>query len=264
MRPHTSKGGYKDSLTIRRHRAFLLKIIAGAVVALAIIVGAIYFLFFSSVLKITTITINDDTNINKEQVTLAINNFLDTKSWFLRVRRNILFLNSGNLEAVLRDQMPLIKDISISKKYPHGLSVNLKEHLPLGIWCYSGSQCQYFDKDMAVWGNPGHSSGFILLSVDDQRVGTEKVVDEKFFKSILDTIQDLPESITTKEVIIPEMSLNDFKIVTDKGYYIFFSYDSDLAGQLKVLKLFLGGKAKDPSFQPQYIDLRINGRIYYK
>lgn len=256
--------GYKDSLALQRQRFFQLKIVGAVIIALAIITGAIYFLFFSSVLRITAITINTDSNINQEDITLTANTFLDAKTWFLKVRRNIFLVNSDNLEADLRTQFPLIRDVSVKKKYPHTLNISLKEHVPLGIWCYSGHQCQYFDKNMAVWGNPGQSSGFILLNVNDKRSNKDKVIDEHFFKPILDAVKDLPKPLIAKEVIIPEQSLSDFKVVTDSGYYLLFSYESNLANQLKALKLFLDSKADDLAFQPQYIDLRIDGRVYYK
>ena len=51
-------------------------------------------------------------------------------------------------------------------------------------------------------------------------------------------------------------------------YYIIFSTDSDIKNQLDVLKIFLNDKTNNSApvggFHPQYIDLRIENKIYYK
>ena len=67
-----------------------------------------------------------------------------------------------------------------------------------------------------------------------------------------------------KSVVIPENSLNEFRVYTDRSFYLVFSLDSNIKGQAEVLKIFLDERAKDPNFNPQYLDLRIGGRIYLK
>ena len=64
--------------------------------------------------------------------------------------------------------------------------------------------------------------------------------------------------------MIPENSFDEFRVYTDRGFYLIFSLDSNIKNQTDVLRIFLDEKSKDPNFNPQYLDLRIDGRIYYK
>ena len=70
--------------------------------------------------------------------------------------------------------------------------------------------------------------------------------------------------IKTRSVTIPENSVDEFRVAAAGGYDILFSLDSDYKNQLSVLRIFLDQKGKDPAFDPQYLDLRIDGRVYFK
>jgi len=71
-------------------------------------------------------------------------------------------------------------------------------------------------------------------------------------------------NIFINKFTIPDKFISDFSAFTSNGYELLFSTDSDVNKQLEVLEIFLAEKKDDPDFKPQYIDLRINGRVYYK
>ena len=71
------------------------------------------------------------------------------------------------------------------------------------------------------------------------------------------------DNIRVNKIEIRPDSINDFYIYTTNGFYIIFNMEISIPKQIEVLKIFLAEKGQD--FKPtEYIDLRIEGRVYYK
>ena len=115
---------------------------------------------------------------------------------------------------------------------------------------------------MVSWGQTGKSSGFIYLTVEDQRSGQDRI-DKDFFGPINQVVKGI-SGVVVKNIKIPENSFNEFRVYTSQGYYIIFTTEEEIKDQLDVLRIFLNDKKDDLSFNPQYIDLRVDGRVYYK
>ena len=65
-----------------------------------------------------------------------------------------------------------------------------------------------------------------------------------------------------KRIEIPADFIDDLTVHTAKGYYILANTGSGMDKQLDTLRIFLKNKGAD--FHPEYIDIRIEGRVYYK
>lgn len=265
------KPNYHDNLASRRRRVFIFKIalVVGAFVAG--VGGLVYFLFFSNVLTVKEISINGLTSLDKQNILSEINSTLESKTFkYLKTQKNILFFNPSRLRGEIMAQSPVVKDLDIKKKYPHEIVLGFTERKPVGIWCFQ-NDCYYFDKDRVTWGNAAKSSGFIFLSIQDNRTPANPgAIDKDFFDAIMTVLSGITTfnvvipDLTVKNIVIPAGSLSDFQVNVAQGYPLMFSLDSDIKNQLDILKIFLNDKKKDPSFGPQYIDLRIDGRVYYK
>jgi len=138
-----------------------------------------------------------------------------------------------------------------------------------GIWCFQNDKCRYFDSKGTYWGEAAKSFGFLLLTVNDLRdnnnVADKGTVDVKFLEAIKKAA-DYFKTLNLKigNALIPKESLGEFWLDTNKGYFVIFDNKSDIAGQLEILRILLNERGKDPNFKPQYIDLKIDGRIYLK
>jgi len=280
----------------RARRPFIFWL--AAVGALALAASAVHILFFADILRIQTVSISENGRISESSdgkaILAAINSVLEEKKiGFLKIAENILFFDRSATEKQLSEDLLFIKNVKINKLFPHGLAVEFSKKIPIGVWCFKDGGCRYFDAAGSMWGEAEKSSGFLLLSVDDLRNGgnTAKsaAVDAAFFMPLLKINEYLPAvNLKIKNAEIPENSLGEFKIFTDKNYFLFFDAGStnsrqagstssrqagstnsrqagsDIAGQLESLKILLEERGKDTGFNPQYIDLRIGGRIYVK
>ena len=262
MRPvNVKKLNYKDEVVRRHRRFFILKIIVVLVGIVAILVGVVYFLFFSSLFDVREVSFNGLDTVSSDEFRGKINEQLDQKVFkYLSHRNNIFFVKTHNLEIEFASTYPIFKSVNVQRKLLHGLVLDFLERKPIGIWCFISS-CSYFDNEKVLWGQTAKSSGFIFLTVEDDRQTSNKQIDDEFFNPIMEVAKSMAGEI--KNIMIPLNSFNEFRVYT-ANYYLIFTTDSDIQNQLDVLKIFMKEKAKDPNFNPQYIDLRIDGRVYYK
>lgn len=257
------KLNYRDKLA-RRNRLFFILKISGIIAALILVIGGgIYFLFFTDKLEIKEVAINGLKTLDRELIMDKINERLDYKKYgYLNTQKNIIFFDGDTLTADLLSANSVLDAVRIEKTFPHRLSVEISEKEPVGIWCAAG-ECRYFNHEMETWGQAVRSSGFLFLTVEDSRQTEKFGIDADFFRAINELTANLSQ-LTIKSIAIPENSFDEFRVYTDRNFYLVFSLDSNIKDQVDILKIFLTDKNKDPNFNPQYIDLRINGRVYYK
>ena len=277
MRVYDAKNiRYKDGLAEKRRKVFVVKVLffIGLVIAVAGLI--LYLLFFSGFLDIREVSISGLDKVGNDEFNSGLNNRLNSK-WLglLEHQRNILFFNSKDFKAEALASFPEIKGVSINKEPPHTLEIDITEREMAGIWCFSlpspeeaDGGCRYFDMEGNLWGEAARSSGFIVLNVSDLRPDI-KTIDFGLLATIIFTSNRLKEmDILVSKFTIPKNFIGNFSATTSSGYELLFSTDFDIGEQLKVLEIFLAEKQNDPwsvgGFKPQYIDLRINGRVYYK
>lgn len=271
---------YQDKLAEKRRRVWILKTLFFVGLVIAVVGFILYLLFFSGFLEIKELSVNGLDKVNSDRFHNELNKRLNSK-WLglLEYQRNVFFFNSEDFKAEALVTFMEIKEISVNKEPPHTLNINITERETAGVWCFidSGStglttSCKYFDKEGILWGEAAKSSGFLILAVDDLRQGSEKI-DRGLLDAIMLILERLKEiNILVNKFTIPDNFIGDFSAFTSNGYELLFSMDFDVSKQLDVLKIFLAEKKGSGTlneeyltpFNPEYIDLRINGRIYYK
>ena len=284
MRPvNVQKFKYKDTLASKRRQSFQLK---GILITLGVLVvlGAIgYALFYAPWLRVTSVTLNGLTGSHQDDVRSAVEDALGHKTLGLLVDRDILFTPTGSLVADITSQFSFIQNISIQKKYFHTLNITATEREAEGVWCFgSGSltlspDCRYFDHNGVTFGQAVESSGVLLLNVDDMRTVSAstslEMVDTRFLQGIETVVPVLTsQGVKVKNIMIPLGSYTEFDILVSdpailagaSAYPVKFSLDSDIQSQLDVFRIFRSQKMADGTLHPQYIDLRFDGRVYYK
>lgn len=258
---------YCDNLARKKRRRFFISFLIGFIVTVAFVGSSIYLLFFSDWMKITIVKIDGLKTVDSGAIYSMVDSaknevFLNLID--LKPQSNILFFDNNKLRSNILTYLPVIEDVNIAKIFPHDLEINIKERTPVGTWCFI-SKCRYFDDSGVLWGEALRSSGSILLSIDDQRIDDKNPVlaDKNFLESIKTAMGGLDNlGIKIKRIEIPDGKIGDFKVYTFSGYDLLFNIDSDISGQIEVFRIILDQKGKE--FKPQYIDLRIDGRVYYK
>lgn len=266
---------YRNEYRAQKRRKFVLKTSAVLFILVLIAVGTVYLLFFSKLLDVRTVAINGAETIEETDLNSAVGDWLSTKIWKVPRRNNLVFLSADNLVKYLESKFPKLASVSVSKKLPHNLEITVSERKPIGVWCLSvqgqsSPDCFYFDKDAVAYAMAGNSSGFLLATISDQRnreitLGS-LVTTGQWFENILSARDLLTKiGIDITGISIPAGSFDEFDAKTIDGWQIMFSNQTDISSQINSLAIFLKDKiTPNQRAKLQYVDLRIQDRIYFK
>ena len=265
---YSGYNSYGDNLARGKRRRFFIRILMVLFCGVVLVGAGIYMFFYSGWLDITQTSLNGLTSITGEEIYASFNSIIQgdiLPILDIQLQKNIFFFNPSPVRETILAQFPVIKDIKISKDFPHSVSIDITERTAIGTWCFN-EECMYFDEEGVLWGKALKSSGTLLLIVDDLRLVSEdsrNKIDNDLLEKILKTVETVKAlELKVRRIEITQDSIGDFKIYTMQGYYLTFNTESDIDYQINILRIFLDDKPND--FRPEYIDLRVEGRIYYK
>ncbi len=262
---------YQDQFRLkkRKQKLFKFSIFAGGI--FLVLIGLVYILFFAGFFDIRVVNINGPDDLAKIEITNQVQSWLDTRIWGIRRRANSIMFKTDGLKGLLSSEFLKINGLKISKKSRHELDVNIEERKPVGIWCFiKGTKCFYFDSKGVAYEEVPNSEGFIFTKIIDKKNSQVELGSMVAPNQWLDSIvlaSNLLKIGTLNPIKfeIPENSYNEFNAQVSQGWKILFNTSTDIKGQVDSLFEFLKGKNfPNTKINFEYIDLRIQDRIYYK
>ena len=241
----------------RKKNRYGKKILAFAIIFLFLLLVAGVAL--SPILKAKEINIYGNKEIDSE----AIKNNIQSI--------NILLMTTNGLKNELLKDFPKISEIEIRKNiFKRTIAVTIVEREKLGIICKENTgNCFYIDKNGIIFENAPKTSGSLILLIKDFSSREFTLGGKIFTEQIMDSIVEIRESFnssTKVKIDWFETRTNppkELRIITTKGWYILFDSARDTKKQFSILKTALDEKIKNTD-NLEYIDLRIENRIYYK
>lgn len=235
-------------------------------IILAIVVG--YFVFLTPNFQIKEVSIVGLETIDRSEVEILIKNFMSDRifnlaNYTVAYGSNILIFKSEIIRKELLARFPVFKNIEVRKEYFDKIKIVFSERKPIGIWCFE-NDCRYFDDEGRLWGNSVKSSGPLLLSINDLRILEDDSVDTDLVAKIKEIINESDKiGLKIISVTIPtDFPISSLKIYTDHNYYLILDSKSNVKSSINILRIFLEDRGDD--FSAEYIDLRVEGRVYYK
>lgn len=254
-------GNYSRPQPIRRsRRAPELRINLRVVVALALLVGAIFFWWRSFV--VSSVKVTGSQNYASSLVVGGTQAALKQHWWW----RNLVLINTAGLQKSLLASQPQLASASISRHWPHQIAIKVTERKPNLIW-RTGGKDYLLSQDGIIVGEASQIRRKLPVVEDTTNLPVKlgaQVVPGSFVNFCLDLISVLPkQGLQVKAMQIPA-TIGEVDVVTNQNYLIKFdttrTVGDEVGDLVKVLNL-LKSQNKQPS---QYIDLRINGSAYYK
>lgn len=242
------------------------KIICILILFLILAIG--YVLFLSPVFKIKEIKISGNRAITNEEIKNSLDNFILKKLLIFFNRNNILLAKENDLENILLKDFFRISSVEINKSIlKRTINLKITERKEAGIFCRG--ECYYIDEWGVIFEKAPQTSGTLILSIKDySQRDTEigkNVIDEDFMLRLIDLRESLAEELGLRVLdFIIDGESKDLKINTNEGWYILFDKTREFRNQLDSLKLVLDEKIKGERKNLEYIDLRIENRVYYK
>lgn len=266
--------GYIDELRKKRKRrkariAFLIiSSLAG------LITFSIYALIFSGWFLVKEVQVSGQKEVPEEEIRNLIADYLNRRYFFNYISpfSNIILASSESIVSSLKNKFPTIETVKVSKDlFKKNLTVEVAEKEIAGIWCLDNSdKCLYFDGEGVLFKVAPKFSGEVFLTIEDGRGRDFNLADSFDDKELFEKINltrnilDDLKFVDYNSFFLPQGSF-EFWIKTKDGWYIYLDKESDIPTQLVALKKFLEEKLSAARRQTlQYIDLRVNNRIYYR
>jgi len=247
---------------------FYAKII---VVILAIAVAASgWFLLYSGYFNIKNIEIKNEGRISIETINALINEQMASNLLVFLPQKNIWLFNKEELEKRLEAKYSFEK-IQIIKNLPNKLSVVLTEKQYALIW-HEDDKYYYADNSGEI------ISETSVLDIKDKNyplidnLSSKKIDGNKtqiaqedidFVNNLFIKLQDYKNEFKVLSYIY-DNDVNTIKANIENGPKIFFNTQGNMDKQLEKAMLIKRDQLKNDFFKKEYINVRIEDRVYYK
>jgi hypothetical protein len=252
----------------RKRQVLMLALLAGVFV---LIVGALFYcVFFAKLFDYRNIELNGPPDF-KDKIKTSIDRWLSDKYYFITRRNNSFAFSINNLLSELSQQYPELENIEAEKISVHDFKINYSAKKPVGIWCLlKQNKCYYFDRNAIIFSQIEPSEGYLLTRIDDDReriinIGS-MIMSNEWMTDIFDSIAILKtNNIVISRVYVSQDSINDIDFITQAGWKILISTSTNVKSQINALiNLYSEKLSAEQKSRLEYIDLRIQDRIYYK
>jgi len=235
----------------------------------------IYSLFFSNFLAIEKISVADSGELSPEKIIDFIENEISGKYLGTVAKNNFLLIFPNNLEKKIKDKFKKIKKISIEKKFPDKLGIEIEERNLILSLCSRGD-CYFIDEN----GYAYEKANFNLDDVGQNEI--IKLIDESgkeisegeyvLMPSYVDFIVKIEDSI--KDGINMDI-LNEYRtesriseeviVQTKKGWDIYLNSKIPIEKSMRTLKILLNRQIMLKELNDlEYIDLRSDNKVFYR
>ena len=242
-----------------KFQKYLLRIIL-----VAISIGALFYVFyFSSVFSFNKVIIKNQTNLNQKIEQLL----------FQHKGENIFKVNLSDLEEKIKYTYTEINTVSITKKLPSTLIINIEEFPKAANIInesktlkksYVINQVGYIIKE----DSQNKTLPYIKIKSDEPINPESQIISEEKLSYILDSMEYFEDKFGMK-IIEANYKINarEVHLLTEKSFYLWLDITKPFENQLKKLKKILV-KLDIYNELLSYIDLRIEGtngeKIIYK
>ena len=180
---------------------------------------------------------------------------------------SIFFTDTKNLEKSLLHIFPAAQSIAVTKKFPAGLMLSLKERKPAAVFCGLAEKCFLMDDEGIIF----EELGVIPADLPVVRSGVntrefllgEQAVQKTVMQTIIAVANDLENNfqVQAREVFIADLLI----VKTSEHWQIYFDLESDIALQIAKMNTLLRDEIPAGERRSlKYIYLQYKDRAYYK
>ena len=245
---------------------FFIRTRIGRVIAIIILIVAAYYLFFSSTLRITSVSVAGNNQIGTDQIANVIIG-AGRERIFLISRNHFLLMSRGYTNNLLTRQLPMIKEVTkTDRTWPNQIKLEIVERNKGFVLKTNGQNYLVDEEGMVV---RTFDDAFDLLLVQNQieeNVAIGEILNPKMSAFIISIGKQWDAKINTKisEALIGGLASQEVQFGSIEGWSVIFDINRSALSQLSNLALILNKQipAKDRS-RLAYVDLRLEKWAYY-
>lgn len=229
------------------------------ILLLTIILGGIvYLIFFSKLLNVKTVEVRGYSH--PEIIEEIAKNQME-KSLF---SSNMIFFSTSKLSQTLSGESK-IKKVSVKKVLPQKIIINIDEAKGAIIWSTAGDKFLISEGGVVMEKSNNEKLPEVTDSANIKVVPGEKVASPTFI-NFIKVLSEKFQPATSEEIqkIIIFDILSDVHVLAKSGWTVYLNSTKDPEVQLKNLARILEESRKSTKIKLQYIDMRIEDRIFYK
>lgn len=244
---------------------------------LAFIGVSIYILFFSQYLKITNIDIQGTQELKNQDLRDTLQSYLDGKFLGVVPKNNFLLVSQKKIASLLEGDFKKIRSVAVAKKFPDSISITIDERKSLLVWCAGADgNCFLIDENGTAYTAADFNSAEItqnhLIKIIDQSARSvavgEKIIEpdyERYAISIKDALKGIGQEVEGDAYGTPSAIADEINVKTKQGMQLYFSTQFPLESATQMLDVVWKKEIpEDKRESVDYIDLRSEGRVFYK
>lgn len=267
--------GLKRAKSTKRRAVF-------TILGLGAVFGWTYLVFISDVFSVNAVEVRGVKDLDPVDVTREVFDVLDERASFRPwPARHAWFINQKELEERLKTRL-FVLNATVEKSYDNVLRLSIEERVKRMVF---HSRQQYFWLDLQGVATQELSQeekrdvqarllGHRPVRVDEPPV-IKRNLDEPVSAGFVLTDQNearhwigLSEKLgmaglAYREIEPPAASSSLFKVLSVEGYTVLMDVTASIESQVHTYQAFIKNKPKDLG-QPEYIDVRVPGRVYLK
>ncbi|KKQ53631.1 MAG: hypothetical protein US70_C0001G0035 [Parcubacteria group bacterium GW2011_GWD2_38_11] len=233
-----------------------------------------YVMFFSQHLQITSIVVSGTKELDGQEIQQIVSDSLAGKYLGIIPKNNFLFVSQGKFENLLNDKFKKIRTLSVIKKFPDTVNIDIDERKALLVWC-SNEKCYLLDENGTAYSEADFSSpellGNNLLQINETN-GREVVIGTKiiepFYEQYVLAIKDalrIDGFEITGQYFTPSRMAEEINVKTNQETEFYFSTQFSLDSAMRTLTTILKKEIpEDKKSEIAYIDLRNENKAFYK
>lgn len=234
----------------------------------------VYQVFLSGMLSVEQIDVEGTGLLSVDEVRSAVQEELSGKYLKTISRNNLALVATGRLERKLQANFPLIRQVTVTKVFPHTLVVSLLERGDFLFWCSSDEHCFLLDEVGRILDRPEAFEEYrvprLFLVDESQKIMTpgDRAVTVDFLHFIRSLSQALLEQsgIRMQErIFLPSKYADEIRVETSEGISLQMNTTIPLEKTLNTLRI-VREKAvpKNRLADLVSVDLRVSGKAFYR
>lgn len=233
-----------------------------------------YQMFFSGILKVERVSIEGAGILTSEEIERVVREALVERVWAVFPQDNFVLLSTRRLERRLLGVSPLIRQVTVEKRFPDTLNISLLERGSFLFWCPKEESCFLIDEEGTLldWSGAREEKRVPHLFLVDESGKAVSVGDHIMASEILSFTKGLPQAfleqadvVIREHIFVPSKYADEFRIETDKGFSLRISTEIPIEQTLNTLRI-VREKAipQERKSDLVSVDLRIPGKAFYQ
>lgn len=221
--------------------------------------STVYLIFFSSFFRVNEIIFAETKYVSRDELNKVVE---DSRGI---INNNIITFGFSNFESRLGD-VTGVKSFKIIRKFPSKIYIEIEEKSPIFVWQILDYKYLVDDSGYA-WANYEDKYASLPVVIDTKNVPVQvgaKLVPNGFVVFVKDILGNFEGVTSTKITKIEVLDIvSDLKVTSSAGWYVYFDASRTAKNELTSLVRVLEEVRKKGS-NLEYVDLRIDNRIFYK